>query len=638
MDDDAIGVLITRFHDVGIQLRWAIRLATARRMDLYVFEAVESNEGRTVEIQLDEPSAANESAVAAEVLRIVASSPEVRVAAGADGAEGRGAAEDGHIIDVRLIQVRADTPRTFRELMLTEVRKGKLKLITSAYRELDTGDHERVRERQLFLRYVPCEVVYCFGLEPENDLERILAAVASGPHSSAAVRLAKDLAALPDCQMTAVRVNPNIGPDSERVGELRLDALLQKSLGYDDRSIRHRVVADDQFARGIRRVWEEGKNDLVVMGASRMGLLGSQITGGTAARVFKGDPKPAVAIVSAGSPIRGRFVGLLEGGLERLVPQIGRDDRVALVDRVQSSSNWDFDFLALMVLSTMIAAIGLIQNSAAVVIGAMLVAPLMTPMLGLGLSLVQGNLMLARISVRAIGYGLAVALLVGFLVGWLTPGFEEPTREMLGRGGPSILDLFVAFASGLAAAYASSRPGLLAALPGVAIAAALVPPIATSGLALSLGNLDLAFNALLLFIINMVTIVLASMTSLWAVGLRNIKKASQWTMLAGSAVLVSVLVLGIYLSLRPDTNPVARQAPVSLMETVGEMLGESHRLEGVSVAYDELGVQLNLRIEGDTVLPNALADDIRAAVRSNFDKAVRVRLVTSVAADPAIAD
>ena len=81
--------------------------------------------------------------------------------------------------------------------------------------------------------------------------------------------------------------------------------------------------------------------------------------------------------------------------IERLVPQIDREHRVALVDRIQSSSRWDFDFFVLMALSTTIAAVGLIQNSSAVVIGAMLVAPLMTPLLGLGLALVQGNPVLA---------------------------------------------------------------------------------------------------------------------------------------------------------------------------------------------------------------------------------------------------
>jgi uncharacterized hydrophobic protein (TIGR00271 family) len=281
-----------------------------------------------------------------------------------------------------------------------------------------------------------------------------------------------------------------------------------------------------------------------------------------------------------------------------------------------------------MALSTTIAAVGLIQNSAAVVIGAMLVAPLMTPLLGLGLALVQGNPVLARISVRAIGLGLFVALSVGAAVGLATPGFVEPTREMLGRGGPGVLDLIVAFASGLAAAYASARPGLLAALPGVAIAAALVPPIATSGLALSLGDFYLAFNALLLFVINMVIIVLASTVSLWAVGLRNIKRISRWRMVIGGAVLVASLVLTVSLGFRGATNPLSEGPPADLAAAIQTRLGESYQLTELAIAYDEIGVQLNVQVIGENVTPPELVDEVRTVVRGHFDVPVRVRLLT----------
>jgi uncharacterized membrane protein len=144
-------------------------------------------------------------------------------------------------------------------------------------------------------------------------------------------------------------------------------------------------------------------------------------------------------------------------------------------------------------------------------------------------------------------FGLFVALLVGFLVGFAIPGFDQPSDQMLARGGPSVLDLFVAFASGLAAAYASSRPGLLAALPGVAIAAALVPPIATSGLALSQANYELASYAFLLFVVNMCTIILASTLTFWMVGFRSFRKTSRWIINMGIIVMVSVLALATLL-------------------------------------------------------------------------------------------
>jgi uncharacterized hydrophobic protein (TIGR00271 family) len=628
-----MGVLIEPDLEVAVQMRWAVRLAAARTMDLLVLQIVESRDVRTVEVPLDESPEGEGAAVVLEVMRIVDSSPDLCVGLGEDEDSGQAEEGEGHIVQVRLKQIRCASLHSLRHELLAEVRKSKLKLITLAHKELDTTNADIVNERRLFLRYVPCEVVFCYGLDESNQLSRILVGVASGPHGDSALQLGRDLVMVADGTLTVLRVNPSIGPDAERVGVRRVDSLVKKKLGKEHEGVIRRVVVDDQVHQGIRRVWKEGKHDLVVLGASRLGMLGSQLRGGTAAKLFKGDTKPTVAVVSAGSPIRNRLLAFVEGSIERLVPQIDREDRVALVDRIQSSAHWDFDFVTLMVLSTVIAAIGLIQNSAAVVIGAMLVAPLMTPLLGLGLALVQGNPVLARISFRSIILSLSVSLVVGVVVGLLTPGFEEPTREMLGRGGPGLLDLFVAFTSGLAAAYASSRPGLLAALPGVAIAAALVPPIATSGLALSLGNFHLASGALLLFVINMVTIVLASVAALWAVGLRDIKKTSRWTVMAGGAVLVSVLALGVYLSVRPTQHPTTAVIPVGLMETMQKRLGEAYRLESLSVAYDELGVQLNVRVVGKTLAPESVANEIRAVARKHFGRPLRVRLITEIEAN-----
>jgi hypothetical protein len=167
----------------------------------------------------------------------------------------------------------------------------------------------------------------------------------------------------------------------------------------------------------------------------------------------------------------------------------------------------------------------------------------------------------------------------------------------------------------------------------VAIAAALVPPIATSGLALSLGNFHLAIGALLLFVVNMVTIVLATMVSLWVVGLRNIGKTSRWERAAVGIVLLSVLALGVYLSLKPDGTPTDRKPPEVLLAEMQQKLGEDYRLDSVSVAYDELGAQLNVRVLGEKLAPESVAHDIRRLARDHFNAPVRVRLITEVQAE-----
>jgi uncharacterized hydrophobic protein (TIGR00271 family) len=610
--------------DLASQMRWAVQLAAARKLDLLILHRVESHDERVVAVSLDEPPKGEATGVIHELKRIVDESPELqagpREPADADQAERE---TEPHVIHMHVKLVYFASLPSLRRAVLTELRNEDVKLFTQARTEIaDLSDVDLVRERRLFLRYIPCDVVLCLGLQPEQGFSRILVAAASGPNGKAALEIGAALATSTNGILTALHVNPSVGLDADAVGERRLERLLKKSLGVEQPAVTRRVVVDDHVQEGIRRVWDEGQHDLVVLGVS-----GSQFEGSLATKLGKG---VTVVIVSPASPFANRFKQFVEEGILRFIPQIEREDRIALVDRLQSSAAWNFDFLALMVLSTSIAAIGLIQNSAAVVIGAMLVAPLMTPLLGLGLALVQGNRMLATLSLRSVAFGLGIALLVGVLVGVGTPSLAEPTREMLARGGPGLLDLSVAFAAGLAAAYASSRPSLIAALPGVAIAAALVPPIATSGLAFSLGDFPLAIGALLLFAINMVTIVLASTISLWAVGLRNLKKTSGWTMMAGSVVIVAVLTLGVFLSLKPPEYELTQELPPGLVASVQESVGTTYRFDGLAVAYDELGVQLNVQVVGKTPAPEALATRVRTLVSDHYDQPVRVRLLTRI--------
>jgi len=630
MASGEMGALLGSDLDIGVQLRWAVHLAEARSLDLQVYVRVDSAEDVVSDVSLDGGADGPIGVVVGQLEELAESMPSVRLGPRSEATDQSGDGAVAHVVHVTMKKIQSAGPESLRKLLVSSAAKTKLTLLTMARAEMAAPDPDLERERRLFLRYAPCEVVFCYGLKDETDLAHVMVGVASGPHGTAAMRLGRDLARHGDGSMTAVRVNPSVGPDAEDVGELRINARLRRALGADADGVRHRIVIDDDVDQGLRRAWEEGRHDLLVLGVSRAGLQGSRVWTGAAAKLIKADPRPVLVIVSAPSPIKNRAVGWIEGVVERLVPQIDREERVSLVDRIQSSSNWDFDFFVLMALSTTIASVGLIQDSSAVVIGAMLVAPLMTPLLGLGLALVQGNPVLAKISGRAILLGLVVSLAVAVAVGLVTPAFGEPTRQMLGRGRPGVLDLVVAFAAGLAAAYASARPGLLAALPGVAIAAALVPPIATSGLALALGNLDLAANALLLFIINTFVIVLGATASLWAVGLRNIKRIARWRMILGGSVVAVSIVLVVLLTVRPVAAPLAEGVPADLVDIIERTLGDELGLEEVSVAYDEVGVQIIVRVVGPDAAAPEMVDEVRAAVRDHFAKPVRVRLLTRV--------
>jgi len=196
-------------------------------------------------------------------------------------------------------------------------------------------------------------------------------------------------------------------------------------------------------------------------------------------------------------------------GWNAWVAPLSRSERQQLFERINTDSMGGPDYYIMMVLSASLASLGLLQDSTAVVIGAMLVAPLMGPLLGAGLALVQDNLKLIRSSLGVILSGVALGLTVAGLYGVANPGFE-PTMEVEARGRPDILDLFIALISGMVAAYAQCRFTLSNTLAGVAIAAALVPPLAVVGISTASGELQIATFASVLLLTNIVAIVLGA--------------------------------------------------------------------------------------------------------------------------------
>ena len=191
-----------------------------------------------------------------------------------------------------------------------------------------------------------------------------------------------------------------------------------------------------------------------------------------------------------------------------------------LTDRVAEMSAPSGAFFLMVTLSTTIAAYGLLSNSTAVVIGAMLVAPLMGPIFGIALGLASGD---TTLLVRAVGAevkGMALSVALALVIG-LVPNHPEFASEILSRTHPTVYDMIVAVASGLAGAFALADRRVSPALPGVAIATAIVPPLATVGLCLSAGRLDLAGGAFLLFLANLLAIEAVAAAYFTWVGMRR---------------------------------------------------------------------------------------------------------------------
>jgi len=176
---------------------------------------------------------------------------------------------------------------------------------------------------------------------------------------------------------------------------------------------------------------------------------------------------------------------------------------------LRDDARLDKTYVVLMVLSTVLATVGLYLNSASVIIGAMLLAPLMAPIISMAMSLLRYDKGLFRQSLLKIIVGIIIALFTSAIIAIVSP-YQPFTGEMQGRLNPTVLDLVVAIAAGVAGAYTKSFKEILQSLAGVAIAVALVPPLAVAGI--GLGRFDLHFfsYAFLLFSTNLIGIVLAA--------------------------------------------------------------------------------------------------------------------------------
>ena len=188
------------------------------------------------------------------------------------------------------------------------------------------------------------------------------------------------------------------------------------------------------------------------------------------------------------------------------------DERAVVVRKaIEEGSEPEMRFYAMAAISSAIATYGLVMNSTAVIIGAMLVAPLMTPIFGISLALVRGDAVLLGRSIRAEIAGIVLSIAVAACFGFIMPELEA-TEEMLARTKPNLLDLLVAMLAGFAGAYAMVDEHISPALPGVAIATAIVPPLANTGLCISLGAYSGAYGSFLLFFANFLSILLVAAT------------------------------------------------------------------------------------------------------------------------------
>ena len=348
--------------------------------------------------------------------------------------------------------------------------------------------------------------------EVKDRTPRTMVPYSDDEHFRFAVETA--LAVNPESNLTVVSVGDTANLDED--GLVALEQDLKEQL--DSLSAGPRVTTKVLYGDDPQTVlFEEAKHyDVIMIGTSRTKALERAIFGETSAvslpdasrKLIDQSEKPILLVREYQGWLGSRLARILATG-DRLFPTMNRAERIEVYRQIRRAARPGIDFFMMIGLSAGIAALGLILNSPAVIIGAMLIAPLMSAIVAMGLAIVQGDMTFLLRALRATLRGTGVVIAVGIVIGLFYVD-REGTQEMLSRTEPTLLDLLVATASGVAAAYALCRKNVSAALPGVAIAVALVPPLATVGLFLGIGDVYLAYGASLLFITNLAGITCAS--------------------------------------------------------------------------------------------------------------------------------
>ncbi|MDO5607412.1 MAG: TIGR00341 family protein [Capnocytophaga sp.] len=220
-------------------------------------------------------------------------------------------------------------------------------------------------------------------------------------------------------------------------------------------------------------------------------------------------------------------------------------DREATLESIKADISFRGHTAWVLVCSIFVASVGLNANSTAVVIGAMLISPLMGPILGIALALAINDVDLLRRALKNFSVMVVLSIFAAFLFFWLFP-LRDTSSELLARTKPDIRDVLIAFFGGLALVIARTKKGTIASVIfGVAIATALMPPLCTVGFGLAIGNLNFAFGAMYLFIINTIFIALATFLVLRVVGMPMVHYAtsSKRRRISNIAYTLAVLVM-----------------------------------------------------------------------------------------------
>jgi uncharacterized hydrophobic protein (TIGR00271 family) len=298
---------------------------------------------------------------------------------------------------------------------------------------------------------------------------------------------------------------------------------------------------------------------------------------------------------------------------------IGGVDHDAVLRTIAEDSGWSGRYAFLIVISAAISLLGLLMPSVAVLIGAMLLSPLMMPIIGLGFGIATLDFREIRRAALALGAGSLVAVLLSMALVSISP-VQTITSEIAGRTQPTLFDLLVALLSAIAGAYALIR-GRGGAVVGVAIAIALMPPLAVVGFGIATGNWTVFAGSLLLFLTNAITIALtaALVARVYGFG-SHLSRHHTGFQLTLFVVAVGILSFPLLTALRQIAFEAVAQRQVR--DTIRARFPDGSRMSELEIDYSAQPIRVRAVVLTPRLDPQAdrtLAADIRRRLSRPVD-------------------
>lgn len=309
--------------------------------------------------------------------------------------------------------------------------------------------------------------------------------------------------------------------------------------------------------------------------------------------------------------------------LGRKVPWLPRatsEEFEDLFTTLRANAQFTTPFMVMMVLATLIATFGLYADSSPVIIGAMILAPLMAPIVSFSMGLIRYDLTLMANSIKTVILGSLTGLFVGISVTYIIP-MEIITDEIQARLSPNLLDLGIAVASGIAAAYAHAREDIAQSLAGVAIAVALVPPLAVTGIGIGWMEWHIFSGSLLLFLTNLAGIILFAGITFYLLGYAPFKRA-------GKGLLYTLfIVLALCIPLSFAFTSIIEEARIT-----SELEGYSFNgvtIKDVDVIQDD-ELMITIRLVSPRALGETEISEVKSHLSEKLGRKVRIQMISVI--------